>query len=317
METEKFKELLKKYSEGKTTDEENYLLECWYETYSDKRELPLFEQAGKEEAIGKEIYRSVRSYWHPNPVKTIWRKQHLLKYAAAIAFIFLSATLSWYIAGRTTEQFISYSSKEGTLKKVILPDGSHVWLNSASTMHVSVNFSTNKLRQVYLDEGEAFFEVEKNRSRPFIVHSDNISTKVLGTSFNIRAYKDLPEIKVAVAAGQVEVSDKESRLALLTPEKQVRYNRKSGLSKIEYQTSAQSNAWREGRIYLKDAGFAELALVIKNIYGSELLAGNKDLHSYRYSLQINTSRTLEKTLKIICSIHQNQFRRKDNAIEIY
>ncbi len=113
----------------------------------------------------------------------------------------------------TTAQVSTVSTKKGTRTSVQLPDGTRVWLNADSRLYYDELF-TNGSREVTL-EGEAFFDVQKDTLHPFIIHTDAVDITVMGTRFNVRAYKDEDETETALISGKVEVSVKNN------PEKKI------------------------------------------------------------------------------------------------
>ena len=120
--------------------------------------------------------------------------------AAAIAVLVFAA---WWIFGReTTPQSLAVSTTLNERRSINLPDGSKVVLNENSNLSYSY---TGENREVQLI-GEAFFEVSKDPKHPFVIQTGDVQTKVLGTSFNVRAYPDEEKVKVSVKTGRVEVS---------------------------------------------------------------------------------------------------------------
>lgn len=156
--------------------------------------------------------------------------------AAAVMIGALLSVAGWYIDKKfgASEQMtmIRKTNKVGELSKLILPDSTTVWLGVASTLKYPQRF-TGPQRHVELD-GEAYFEVIHNVSLPFIVTSGPVRTRVLGTTFNVKAYKEEQEIAVTLATGRVEVtSKKEAKPVVLSPNEQLRFNKKSGAKKFE------------------------------------------------------------------------------------
>ncbi|MET0392176.1 MAG: FecR domain-containing protein [Chitinophagaceae bacterium] len=96
------------------------------------------------------------------------------------------------------------STKKGSKSKIQLPDGTEVWLNADSKITYNEKFQGN-IREVQL-EGEAFFDVVRDESRPFIIHTDVIDVKVLGTAFNVRSYADEKNTETSLIRGLVEVT---------------------------------------------------------------------------------------------------------------
>ena len=98
-------------------------------------------------------------------------------------------------------------AKRGTRSKIILPDGSQVWLNADSKLTYPNSFSS-ALREVNL-EGEGFFDVVKDAKHPFVVHTSGIDIKVLGTAFNVKSYQQDPTIETTLLRGMIEVTTRE------------------------------------------------------------------------------------------------------------
>ena len=105
------------------------------------------------------------------------------------------------------------ATQKGSRTSVQLPDGTKVWLNADSKIHYDESFKDD-LREVQL-EGEAFFDVRKDSSRPFIIHTSAVDIKVLGTKFNVRSYGDESTTETSLISGKVEISIKDS------PEKKI------------------------------------------------------------------------------------------------
>ena len=157
------------------------------------------------------------------------RKNIRMKYlgwaaaAAIIAFAYILGTQTppkqedRELAAITTEEYIIEAPKGG--KSVMtLSDGSKVWLNAGSTLHVDETFG--KENRTLKLQGEAYFEVAHNRSAPFIVRTDAVDVKVLGTHFNVRAYNGESDIAVSLVSGSVSLhpSGKEQLLTCMEPD---------------------------------------------------------------------------------------------------
>jgi transmembrane sensor len=118
----------------------------------------------------------------------------------------------------------------GSKSKIELPDGSQVWINSGSNLKYD-NFSNGSLREVTLD-GEAYFDVKRNPSKPFIVHTNGIDIRVLGTAFNVKAYHDENAIEATLIHGSIEVSNLREPNApkvLLKPHEKLVFNKINAL----------------------------------------------------------------------------------------
>lgn len=147
-------------------------------------------------------------------------KKRLFYYLAAagsVIILFLSWTYFYngahHIESRKNNVANIIATQRGSRTTVQLSDGTKVWLNADSKIYYDEPFKSN-VREVQL-EGEAFFDVKKDSSRPFIIHTSVIDIKVLGTTFNVKSYKNESETETALISGRVEVSIKGS------PEKKI------------------------------------------------------------------------------------------------
>ena len=203
------------------------------------------------------------------------------------------------------------------IKKITLPDSSTVWLNAAGKIRFQRSFSDSS-RIVYLDEGEAFFKVTKDLKRPFEVHTPKIFTRVLGTSFNVKAYRALNYASVLVKTGRVRVTIKTKKDGpIITANQGLKYDYTTGKLDRNDSSADESGDWINGDIVLHEAPFNELALVFFNRYNLHITSATPDLLKYHYTINILQNRSLDGALQLICSIHNNHYRRDKNEIIIY
>ncbi|MEZ2334245.1 FecR family protein [Mucilaginibacter sp. RCC_168] len=141
------------------------------------------------------------------------------------------------------------STPRGGEYKVKLPDGTNVWLNSSSSLSYPVEFAGNE-RHVKLT-GEAYFEVAKNRNKPFYVHVNNTYVKVLGTHFNIAAYNDDAELTTTLLEGSVQIS-KNNKQCLLKPGQQAVIKNNTDLINVSEASINQVMAWKNGYFVFND-----------------------------------------------------------------
>lgn len=127
--------------------------------------------------------------------------------------------------------------------QVVLPDGSKVWLNNASSLRYPTTF-TGKNREVVLS-GEAYFEIANNAAKPFIVRVNELAVNVLGTSFNIMAYGDEPVVKTTLLTGKVSLTAND-RQSLLSPGQQATISRDGGWKILKGVDTDEAIAWQRG-----------------------------------------------------------------------
>lgn len=196
--------------------------------------------------------------WIARPV---WLKQGsaLLRIAATLLLLLGGAWLTNYFLMDNSRvqkdklEVVANGSeilevKEGEApQKLALSEGSNVWLNSGSSLVLKPGFGKDH-RQVEL-KGEAFFEVKRDTTRPFVIKHGTIQTRVLGTSFNITAFES-EDLMVAVKSGRVEVSSlEEEKRFVLQPEEQLRVDEGSQFWKKAICNPSKITSWREDELW--------------------------------------------------------------------
>ena len=220
------------------------------------------------EKIHKREYSERKISQQPN--------RNILFSIAAVIVLLLVATIIFYPFNfqeevltelKETPQKIIKSVPFGKKLQLRLPDGSQVKINSGSTLWYMSDF--NKVsRDVHL-RGEAFFDVVPNPERPFKVHVGKIITKVLGTSFNVRAYENDNDISISVAKGKVVVYNNEDNNSIpeLLPGNMVVYDTELGSFGKEQIEIDHITAWKDNTIILEKASFKEVLKKLEMWYG--------------------------------------------------
>nr|WP_121272729.1 FecR family protein [Pedobacter schmidteae] len=322
MNANQLKKLLTAFLKNRLNKTDKNLLQNWYDSFGEsEHQVPGLNNAREEELLKNELLSRIQLQLN-EPEKPTFKLWSLRNVAASVAVLTTVGLAGWFFmfknaqntTGQTTFQIVSTTSAQ--LKKVILPDGSIVHLNANSRIKIPHRFAATS-RQFYLEEGEAFFEVTKDKTRPFVIHSQQLDVKVLGTSFNVRSYKQLNNLKVAVTTGKVSVSEQGKVYGILTPGQQITYYKNSKTIQLSQVSPADNNAWIGGKIYLEKAGFEELALAMHNIYGVTLKQQMKHHPAYQYNLTIRSDRSLAETMKLICAIHGHNYKKNANEILMY
>ena len=182
-------------------------------------------------------------------------------------------------------------------KQIIrLPDGSTVHLNAGSKLTYMEPFQENK-RKVTLT-GEAFFEVARDELRPFVIHSGVVSTKVLGTSFNVRAYPDEQQIVVSVETGKVGVnlSEKDQNIEI-NPTEQATYLDGQASFSVSTFDRQEVIGWKEGVIQFKDMPLNKVITKLERVYGVEFHINNPDLKLEEKYSGVYKNAPLDRILK--------------------
>ena len=190
----------------------------------------------------------------------------------------------------------SYNTLEVPLRcdfNFTMSDGTRVWINAASTLKYPAKFAADS-RTVYAS-GEIYLEVAKDAGRPFYVVVDGITVKVLGTSFNIRAYADENDTKVTLLEGKIaaQINDKEYTL---TPGKQLKRDKTFGETSVRTVDPAEIVSWTRGYYIFKKARLQEVVNTLKNWYGVNFMlsSGASDII---YTGVVNKEEKLEVFLR--------------------
>lgn len=172
--------------------------------------------------------------------------------AILIPFILVTGGYLYYSQHKLIEIAVAY----GETRHLFLPDSSEIWINAGSTIKYPKTFSEDK-RQIYL-EGEAYFSVKKDQVKPFIVRTNQLSVKVLGTKFNVKAYPDDETVTATLTSGKVEVSTSIRKGQLLQPNEQLIYNVYTSALTIENISPAETDAWVNGQLLFINSSFKEI-----------------------------------------------------------
>jgi ferric-dicitrate binding protein FerR (iron transport regulator) len=181
----------------------------------------------------------------------------------------------------------------------LLPDGSKVWLNGASTIRYARQFETATNREVWL-EGEAYFEVYHNPQQPFLVHSTGAVTQVLGTSFNVRGYPEEATVEVGVLSGKVNVAaaNEPSENLLLVPGHGAVFNKKNlTLQKMEI---ADPNllAWKTHTLIFENAPLRIVVNSLERYFNVNIELINPGLADCRFKGRF-TQAKLQEILEVM------------------
>ena len=206
------------------------------------------------------------------------------KAAAVLALAILSFISVYHLLPDTPPKtgFLVYQTESRQKSTLTLSDGTTVKLNSNSKLLYPQNFNNSDVREVFL-EGEAFFEVTPNANLPFVIKSSEVTTTVLGTSFNIRAYPEDDEIEIAVLTGKVAISinddsnsEQPGNRILLTPNQMANYQSTRGFRK-ETLDITELIAWKDGILIFNDKTIMETAEILEKWYDVKVIVENKEI----------------------------------------
>lgn len=214
--------------------------------------------------------------------KTVNILTHLQRIAAILFLPLLISSLVYFFMLPSSNEtaWTEIICPPGTRTEFELPDGSTGTLNGESSLKYATNFSQN--RQVQL-QGEAYFEVVRNRKRPFRVTTDRLKVEVLGTCFSVMAYEDQINEEVVLKTGNVKIlNKKDNALALLSPDQQFVLNKsKNQFTKNKVNAQALTS-WIEGKLVIENECFDKVAERLSRWYDVDIKIEDPNLNKYKY-----------------------------------
>lgn len=233
----------------------------------------------------------------------------LLKYAAMVATPILLFVSVWeYATNDKQPEIITLSTLNATTQSATLPDGTHVILNAGTTLKYAAEFAGDT-REVTL-AGEANFAVARNKEKPFIVKTDQLSITALGTKFNVRAYHT-DKITTTLEEGSIRVAtDKEAML--VNPHEQVIYTSSNQNLEKKRVDIDDATAWMKGELIFEDSSLPDILAEIERHHNIRISVKGILDQKTLYSIKYRNSETLTQMLDVLCYITGNISYRMDN-----
>lgn len=245
--------------------------------------------------------------------------------AAVLFLCMMVSTAYWALTGshrKSRSQPPAAKGVDGILsalnkkqKQIIhLPDGSTVILNADSKLDYPASFA-GKSRDVYLT-GEGYFDIVRHPRMPFLVHTGKITTRVLGTAFNIKAYPSDEAIEVTVTHGKVQVEKDEINMGLLTADQQI-WISKTSEDYVQKKVDTKAViAWKPEEMHLEDITMEEAVAKISQKFNVLIEFANPGIKSCRVTATFYEDDMLNEIMTVICGVSQSNFSVHDNKIII-
>jgi len=269
--------------------------EIWNNWYDNQKEF--FDPSLIIESDRSKLKKEIRQIKKSNKVFFLQNKN----WAIAASFLLLMGLSFFFYQSSVNTITKQYATKPGEHAKIMLSDGTKIWLNAGSNLRYPAKFKGDT-REVYLT-GEAFFDVAKDKKHPFIIHTDKMDTKVLGTSFNVQAYPDQTTQEVSVLTGRVNVkSTVTEENVYVTPGQKVVF--KSQSNKLKAFTDIPVNSislWRKNIIVFEDAPLPEVIATINRNYNVTIEIGNKNLNNLKISAYFKEL-PVNEVVALVCNI---------------
>jgi ferric-dicitrate binding protein FerR (iron transport regulator) len=337
-----FRELLIRYINATASAEEKALVDHWYELLYDNN-LPALQHEELDN-IEQEMWAHIEKEGNicaDNTkilsIKRATRRKRLYYITAAaivtglvisgFTFLFSSPETFSYDQSRQRNKLSENVNKTAAPQRITLEDGSYVILQPASKIAYSQHVSSNK-REVYL-EGQAFFQVAKDPTRPFYVYTNDLVTKVLGTSFDVLAFPNNDTVSIIVHTGKVTVYKRKSNQAeqelaktnatIITPNQQVQFNRhQASITRTiagQPQVINTSIIKSASQLVFTDAAASDVLLSIQKAYGISIVF-DEELLSHCSFTGTFTNETFFEKINLVCKAIEATYEQADGQVII-
>lgn len=305
------KDLLYNFFKGNVSVEEGQRVKAWVEA-SEENERAFYRE--------RKIFDALMLH-NPLPEKKISifsilqnKSMEWLKIAIAVTFtLLLSYFYQEHKAGSDSMVMSTVSVPEGQRTNITLPDGTNVWLNARTTIQYPVSF--NRRERFVILKGEAYFDVKRNESKPFVVRTDAYNIEVLGTKFNVNAYPEAGRFETTLMHGSVKVTLKTDSLQTVILEPDHKLSLEKGrliLTKVEDYNPYR---WKEGLICFSDESFPNIMKDFEKYYGVKIVIENKNVLQTNFTGKFRQSDGIDYALRILQKNINFQYE-KDNEKQI-
>jgi ferric-dicitrate binding protein FerR (iron transport regulator) len=262
--------------------------------------------------------------------------------AAVVVFIMFFTGTETAATIKTAKTPSEVSTKNGSRSKITLPDGTQVWLNGNSRLFYDNENFGKTIREVSLT-GEAYFDVVKNATKPFVIHTAEINIKVLGTAFNVKAYPEDKQTETSLIRGSVEVTIKNrpNNKIILSPDEKLVVDNSSAyilqpaaaqktekeevpqpqvsVNKLVYSpidSIVAETAWVNNRLVFRDESFEEMAVKMQRWYNIEIEITDPKLAKQRITVTF-VNETITQALDALKISFPFKYRQDGTKIIIY
>ena len=240
-------------------------------------------------------------FWRKRKIELATQPQKnrfVIRFAQWAAILAVGLILGYYFNSlQKASSPIYYTSvaPKGSVSEMILPDGSHIFLNSGSEIKYTVD-GTDGMREIFLN-GEAWFQVEKMERKPFLVHTSFYDVQVTGTSFNVKAYPEDKEVITTLEEGTVLVKSSDNlklaEEAELKPGEQLVYSKESKKISITEVNTNWYTSWKDNKLVFVNMSLKDLKTLLERKYGVDIEFSDQSILNYHYDGTLKNETILE------------------------
>ncbi|MGX5819623.1 FecR family protein [Chitinophaga lutea] len=326
-------QLLEKYLDNTCTEEERTLVEQWYEIHESRHAPGHPPSAPLLASIYQDMVERMQQeqVWVEESRPRIRRMPKGWWAAAAAVVLVVSVGLGWLFL--RDGSMLTLQTPNGEHTSATLPDGTKVWLNVGSTLRYPVGMKDGS-REIQLD-GEAYFEVAASPEHPFVIHTEKVRVQVLGTSFNLKAYREDASLETTLIDGKlaVELMGAPRYRQVLAPGQKLLLTQRAPGQPVassdwdEYAVQLQSaqpagqeadydeTMWRKDRLRFRDKSFTELARMMERWFDRRIVLVDTSLNENRFAGEFRKE-DIREALKALQLTTDFQFEIKGDTVFI-
>lgn len=336
-------EILSRFLSGEATSEDEQLVLEWAKAHEDdnrrlfKAERLLDElrarsmshqdvEAAEERLFARLSSLEQQSSFDMQPSQEQLEESHpvrrlrFFRYAAVFAGILIVAAAAWLGVGSykklTAPEMLTAHATLGTVMRVVLPDGTKVWLNKGATLRYPRDLATAEQRDVELD-GEGYFEVKHNAAAPFSVKSARLTVSVLGTVFDMKTGQR-GEAEVSLVEGRLKATAaNDGGSIVLKPGQKATVDERTGNLEVSDVDAYATALWHEGKHTFRDANIQEIARIIGQVYGMHVVVGKGIDLTRTYNGVVEEKGAIDSTLHLLSFTLPVRYEVKGRTVYLY
>jgi transmembrane sensor len=329
--TDAYNNLVIKYISGEATDEEKQQLLFWIDankenednffSFKELYELGRWNNLQKEAQTNKEwekLYATIQNQKVHSKNRIVF---NVIKYAAVLLIGIISTY--WLLNQNNRNkiqqfdlhQITKIETGKGERTKITLPDGTKVWINACSSLSYNKNYG-GQFRIAHL-KGEAYFEVAKNATKPFIVNAMGYNIKAHGTSFDVSAYKEDNNVSAILVEGSISFrNDKSNNQQYIKPGQKIMYSKLRNKIEVSNVDTVTYTTWRIGEYRFDNLTFGEIAKRLERIYNVNFVFLSGNTKKIPFTGTFFSYEPLDQVLNVIKVNTSMKFWREKSTIYI-
>ncbi len=314
--------ITKEYLENRYSAATEEKIQKWLiedENSEEKEQASLEYWDALEPQLNPEAYEALKRVNEKAGVNKIIPLHHrlhrrMMRIAAVIIPALFILGGVYYFSQR--ENIVQVMAENGETKHIVLPDNSEVWLNVGSSIQYTSKFGNEK-RSVTLD-GEAWFSVQKDKAKPFIVSTNHLSVTVLGTEFNVKAYSNESKTIATLATGKIEVQTNANQIRVLEPNDQLVFDNQTANISVTTVSPNDASSWKTGQLIFTDATFGEIVQTLERRFDVTIQADRSiEKSGELYTIKFLKNDSIEQILNVLKDVSGGfSYRKSKNQIEI-